>query len=84
MTKVQQKRTAMVSMFQNDISQSTKCSVRDGFHRDSHNYSFCLGLLLFKLQPCIQRHVYKANFLAYAISVHSVLNQFTGSCGLKG
>ena len=36
MTKSQHKRTAAASMFQNGISQNTKCAVRDGFRRDSH------------------------------------------------
>ena len=36
MTKTQHKRTAVASIFQNGISQNTKCAVRDGFHRDSH------------------------------------------------
>ena len=31
-----------------------------------------MGLLIFILQPFIQRHAYKASFLAFAISAHSV------------
>ena len=38
MTKTQHKRTAVVSMFQNGISRSTKCAERDGFRREGHNY----------------------------------------------
>ena len=34
--------------------------------------SFSLRLLAFILQPLIQRHVYKASFLAFVISMHSV------------
>ena len=36
------------------------------------SYSFSLGLLVSMLELFIQRHVYKASFLAFAISVHSV------------
>ena len=38
MTKTWHKRTAMASMFQNGISQNTKCAKRDGFHREGHIY----------------------------------------------
>ena len=40
MTKTQHKRTAVASMFQNGISQNTKCTKRDGFHREGHKYSY--------------------------------------------
>ena len=36
MTKTQYKRTAVASMFQNGISQNTKCAERDGFRREGH------------------------------------------------
>ena len=36
MTKTQHKRTAVASMFQNGISQNTKCAKRDGFRREGH------------------------------------------------
>ena len=36
MNKTQHKRTAVASMFQNGISQNTKCAIKDGFRRDSH------------------------------------------------
>ena len=35
MIEIQHKRIEVVSMFQNGISQNTKCAIRDGFHRDS-------------------------------------------------
>ena len=38
MTKTQHKRTAVASMFQNGISQNTKCAEGDGFHKESHIY----------------------------------------------
>ena len=49
MAKTQHKRTAVASIFQNDISQNTKCAERDGFCRGgyilvyylSHSYGFC-------------------------------------------
>ena len=36
MTKTQHKRTVVASMFQNGISQNTKCAERDGFRREGH------------------------------------------------
>ena len=36
MTKIQHKRTAVASMFQNGISRNTKCAVRNSFHRDMY------------------------------------------------
>ena len=36
MTKTRHKRTAVASMFQNGISQNTKCAERDGFRREGH------------------------------------------------
>ena len=36
MAKMWHKGTIVVSMFQNGISQNTKCAVKDGFHGDSH------------------------------------------------
>ena len=36
MIKTQHKRTAVASMFQNGISQNTKCAEKDGFHRAGH------------------------------------------------
>ena len=35
----------MASMFQNGISQNTKCAIRDGFRRDSHIYEYVCTLL---------------------------------------
>ena len=40
MTKTQHKRTAVASMFQNGISQNTKCAERDGFCREGHILHF--------------------------------------------
>ena len=40
MTKTQHKRTAVASMFHNDISQNTKCAEGDDFRREGHiNYT---------------------------------------------
>ena len=39
MIKTQHKRTAVASMFQNGISQNTKCAKRDSFRRAGHKYS---------------------------------------------
>ena len=36
MIKTQHKRTIVASIFQNGISQNTKCAARDGFCRDTH------------------------------------------------
>ena len=36
MTKIQHKKTAVALMFQNGISQKSKCAKRDSFHRDTH------------------------------------------------
>ena len=36
MTKTQYKRTAVASMFQNRISQNTKCAERNSFCRKGH------------------------------------------------
>ena len=44
MIKTQHKRTAVASMFQNDIPQNTKCAERDSFHREGHIYSLTLML----------------------------------------
>ena len=38
MTKTWYNRTVVASMFQNFISQNTKCTIRDGFHRYSYKY----------------------------------------------
>ena len=38
MTKTQHKRTAVASMFQNGISQNTRCVKREGFCREGHIY----------------------------------------------
>ena len=40
MTKTQHKRTEVASMFQNGISQNTKCAERDGFCREGHIYDW--------------------------------------------
>ena len=38
MIKIQHKRTAVASMFQNGISRNTKCAEKDGFRRAGHIY----------------------------------------------
>ena len=38
-----------------------------------YTHIFSLGLSAFILQLFIQRHVYKASFLVFVISVHSVV-----------
>ena len=43
-----------------------------------------VGLLVFMLQQSIQRHVYKANFLAHVIIVHSVFGPINGPMWVKG
>ena len=36
MATVQHSKTTAVSIFQIDISRNTKCTIKDGFCRDSH------------------------------------------------
>ena len=38
MTKTWHKRTAVASIFQNGISQNTKCAESYSFHREGHIY----------------------------------------------
>ena len=45
MTRTQHKRTAVASMFQNGISQNTKCAERDGFRIEGHIYIIKLYLI---------------------------------------
>ena len=40
MTKTRHNKTAVASMFQNGISQNTKCVERDGFRREGHIYIY--------------------------------------------
>ena len=48
------------------------------------NYIFSVGLLVFMLQQSIQRHAYKASFLAHVIIVHSVFGPINGPMSVKG
>ena len=44
MNKTRHRRTAVASMFKNDICRITKCSARDGFRGVGHNYCpWCLN-----------------------------------------
>ena len=46
--------------------------------------SFSVGLLAFTLKPFIQRHAYKASFLAHAIRVHSVFGPVNEPMWVRG
>ena len=50
MTKTLHKRTAVASMFQNGISQNTRCAERDGFRREGHIY---IIIMMCKVCYCI-------------------------------
>ena len=52
MTKSQHKRTAVASMFQNGISQNTKCAVKGAFCRDSHIF------IIARIKPFLQIQSY--------------------------
>ena len=67
MTKTQHKRTAEASMFQNGISQNTKCAKRDGFHRVGHIYI----KIQYNVNPCTEKSLMKHQIF----SVYELLNQ---------
>ena len=55
MTRTRHKRTAVALMFQNGISQNTKCAERDGFHREGHIYNLKADFIfLVLLSQCLK------------------------------
>ena len=77
MTKTQHKRTAVASVFQNGISQNTKCAKRDSFHREGHIcYTMWLAMGVYNA-PCSLI----TQFLRYSspLIIQTVLSQIPQS-----
>ena len=61
----------MAPMFQNGISQNAKCTIKDGYHRDSHKLT-CLLEVSENLIEHFQELLLKSNNLQKSVSIYII------------